>query len=222
MAGKVAFVFRFQESICENSSAAYDARNFMPTLNWIGKEAVVNHHHQVPFHLLKDVPELSTGDPGSGNLIVQGDNLVALKALLPYYAGQVKCIYIDPPYNTGNESWIYNDSVNSPLIREWLGKAVGKEAEDLSRHDKWLCMMYPRLVLLRQFLRDDGAIFISIDDNEVQALRYVMDEIFGRRTSSRQSSGKRSIRQKTLHGTFPKTMITSWSMQRVQTSGVRT
>ena len=151
----------------------------MPTLNWIGKEAVVNHHHQVPFHLLKDVPELAAGDPGSGNLIVQGDNLVALKALLPYYAGQVKCIYIDPPYNTGNEGWIYNDNVNSPLIRDWLGKAVGKEAEDLSRHDKWLCLMYPRLALLRQFLREDGAIFISIDDNEVHSLRYLMDEIFG-------------------------------------------
>jgi adenine-specific DNA-methyltransferase len=151
----------------------------MPTLNWIGKEAVVNHHHQVPFHLLKDVPELACGQPGDGNLIVQGDNLVALKALLPYYAGQVKCIYIDPPYNTGNEGWAYNDNVNSPLIREWLGKTVGKEAEDLSRHDKWLCMMYPRLALLRQFLSEDGAIFISIDDNEVQALRYVMDEIFG-------------------------------------------
>jgi site-specific DNA-methyltransferase (adenine-specific)/adenine-specific DNA-methyltransferase len=151
----------------------------MPTLNWIGKEAVVNHHHQVPFRLLKDVPELAAGDPGSGNLIVQGDNLIALKALLPYYAGQVKCIFIDPPYNTGNESWAYNDNVNSPVIREWLGKAVGKDAEDLSRHDKWLCMMYPRLALLRQFLREDGAIFISIDDNEVQALRYVMDEIFG-------------------------------------------
>ncbi len=102
----------------------------MPTLNWIGKEAVVNHHQQVPFHLLKDVPELSCGDPGDGNLIVQGDNLVALKALLPYYAGQVKCIYIDPPYNTGNEGWVYNDNVNSPVIREWLGKVVGKEGED--------------------------------------------------------------------------------------------
>jgi site-specific DNA-methyltransferase (adenine-specific)/adenine-specific DNA-methyltransferase len=151
----------------------------MPTLNWIGKEAVVNHHHRVPFHLLKNVPELAAGDPGSGNLIVQDDNLVALKALLPYYAGQVKCIYIDPPYNTGNEGWIYNDNVNSPLMREWLGKAVGKDAEDLSRHDKWLCLMYPRLALLRQFLREDGAIFISLDDNEIQALRYVMDEIFG-------------------------------------------
>ena len=151
----------------------------MPTLNWIGKEAVVNYHLQVPFHLLKDVPDLACGDPGSGNLIVQGDNLVALKALLPYYAGQVKCIYIDPPYNTGNEGWIYNDSVNSPLIREWLGKAVGKEAEDLSRHDKWLCMIYPRLALLRQFLREDGAIFISIDDHELDSLKLVLGEIFG-------------------------------------------
>lgn len=103
----------------------------MPTLNWIGKEAVVNHHQQVPFHLLKDVPELACGNPGEGNLIVQGDNLVALKALLPYYAGQVKCIYIDPPYNTGNEGWAYNDNVNSPLIREWLGKMVGNAVNHL-------------------------------------------------------------------------------------------
>lgn len=151
----------------------------MPTLNWIGKEAVVNHHRQVPFRLLRDVGSLSCGDPGSGNLIVQGDNLVALKALLPYYAGQVKAIYIDPPYNTGNEGWIYNDNVKSPLITEWLGKVVGKDGDTLDRHDRWLCMMYPRLALLRQFLRKDGAIFISLDDNEVHALRYVMDEIFG-------------------------------------------
>ena len=151
----------------------------MPTLNWIGKEAVVNHHLQVPFHLLKDVPELACGEPGNGNLIVQGDNLVALKALLPYYAGQVKCIYIDPPYNTGNEGWVYNDNVNSPLIREWLGKTVGKEGETLDRHDRWLCMMYPRLALLRQFLREDGAIFISIDDYEYESLKLMMNEIFG-------------------------------------------
>jgi len=151
----------------------------MPTLNWIGKEAVVNHHLQVPFHLLKDVPELACGAPGNGNLIVQGDNLVALKALLPYYAGQVKCIYIDPPYNTGNEGWVYNDNVNSPLIREWLGNTVGKEGETLDRHDRWLCMMYPRLALLRQFLKEDGAIFISLDDNEIHTLRFLMDEIFG-------------------------------------------
>jgi site-specific DNA-methyltransferase (adenine-specific)/adenine-specific DNA-methyltransferase len=151
----------------------------MPTLNWIGKDAVINHHHEVKFRLLKDVPEHGSGDPGTGNLIVEGDNLEALKALLPYYAGQVKCIYIDPPYNTGNEGWVYNDNVKSPLITEWLGKVVGKEGETLDRHDRWLCMMYPRLALLKEFLREDGSIFISLDDNEIQALRYVMDEIFG-------------------------------------------
>jgi adenine-specific DNA-methyltransferase len=151
----------------------------MPKLDWIGKKAVVNHHREVPFHLLRSNDDLSVGDPGSGNLLVQGDNLIALKALLPYYAGQVKCIYIDPPYNTGNEGWVYNDNVNSPEMREWLGRAVGKEAEDLSRHDKWLCMMYPRLSLLREFLRDDGAIFISIDDNEYANLCLLMREVFG-------------------------------------------
>lgn len=153
----------------------------MPSLNWIGKEAVVKHHQEVPFRLLEPVTELSCGDPASGNLIVQGDNLHALKALLPRYAGQVKCIYIDPPYNTGNEGWAYNDNVNSPEIRKWLGEVVGKEGETLDRHDRWLCMMYPRLVLLKQFLQEDGAIFISIDDNEVATLRLLMDEIFGAR-----------------------------------------
>lgn len=151
----------------------------MPTLNWIGKEAVVRHHKDVPFRLLEPVPALSCGDTDSGNLIVQGDNLHALKALLPRYAGQVKCIYIDPPYNTGNEGWVYNDNVNSPEIRRWLGEVVGKEGETLDRHDRWLCMMYPRLVLLKQFLREDGAIFVSIDDNEVATLRLLMDEVFG-------------------------------------------
>jgi len=151
----------------------------MPTLNWIGRKAVENHHRQVPFHLLKDVADLSVGEPGSGNLLVEGDNLLALKALLPYYTGQVKCIYIDPPYNTGEESWIYNDNVNSPEIRKWLGQVVGGEFDDLTRHDKWLCMMYPRLSLLWEMLTDDGAIFISIDDNEVSRLRLLMDEIFG-------------------------------------------
>ena len=151
----------------------------MPTLNWIGKDAVVKHHKEVPFRLLEAVPELSCGDADSGNLIVQGDNLHALKALLPRYAGQVKCIYIDPPYNTGNEGWVYNDNVNSPEIRKWLGEVVGKEGETLDRHDRWLCMMYPRLVLLKQFLREDGAIFVSIYDNEVATLRLLMDEIFG-------------------------------------------
>lgn len=151
----------------------------MPTLDWIGKQAVVNHHREVPYRLVHCDGELSAGDPEAGNLLVQGDNLEALRALLPYYAGKVKCIYIDPPYNTGNEGWVYNDNVNSPEIRRWLGEVVGKEAEDLSRHDKWLCMMYPRLRLLREFLREDGAIFISIDDNENHHLRNLMDEVFG-------------------------------------------
>src|SRR5438552_10378450 len=144
----------------------------MPTLNWTGKEAVRNHHHTVPFRLLRDVGEKSVGDPGSGNLIVEGDNLIALKVLLPYYAGQVKCIYIDPPYNTGNEGWVYNDNVNSPMMQDWLGKAVDRE--DLTRHDKWLCMMMPRLKLLREFLKDDGVVFVSIDDNEVHRLRELL------------------------------------------------
>jgi len=151
----------------------------MPTLNWIGKDAVINHHLEVPFRLLKDVPELGCGDPGSGNLIVEGDNLLALKALLPYYKGKVKCICIDPPYNTGNEGWAYNDNVNSPAIRKWIGDTVGGEGETLDRHDRWLCMMYPRLALLREFLSEDGSIFITLDDNEISALRYVMDEVFG-------------------------------------------
>ena len=152
----------------------------MPFLDWYGRKAVENYHQNVPYHLLRCNEQYSVGESGGGNLLVQGDNLIALKALLPYYAGQVKCIYIDPPYNTGTENWVYNDNVNSPEIREWLGKVVGKEAEDLSRHDKWLCMIYPRLQLLRQFLREDGVILISIDDNEVSALRIILDEIFGR------------------------------------------
>ncbi len=151
----------------------------MPTLNWIGKTAVVEHHKEVPFRLLKCRDDFSVGDPQAGNLLVQGDNLEALKALLPYYAGQVKCIYIDPPYNTGNEGWVYNDAVNSSEMRDWLGTVVGGEAEDLSRHDKWLCMMYPRLALLRELLSEDGSLWMSLDDNEVQNARAILDEIFG-------------------------------------------
>jgi DNA modification methylase len=154
----------------------------MPTLDWIGKKAVVNHHMQVPYYLLKCDPILSAGDSESENMLVQGDNLLALKALLPYYAGEVKCIYIDPPYNTGKENWVYNDNVNAPEIRNWLSQVVGKEGDDLSRHDKWLCMMYPRLQLLKKFLNPaDGVIFVSCDDNEVYHLRKIMDDIFGRR-----------------------------------------
>jgi adenine specific DNA methylase Mod len=106
-----------------------------------------------------------------------GDNLVALYELMRFYYGKIKCIYIDPPYNTGNEKWVYNDNVNSPMMQEWLGKVVDRE--DLTRHDKWLCMMTPRLKLLRELLKEDGVIFVSIDDNEIQHLRMLMDEIFG-------------------------------------------
>lgn len=149
----------------------------MPTLNWIGKEAVINHHNDVPFRTLDK--KYTFGNDASDNKIIHGDNLEALKALLPEYEGRIKCIYIDPPYNTGNENWVYNDNVNSPKIRKWLGQVVGKEAEDLTRHDKWLCMMYPRLKLLQKLLSDDGAIFISIDDNEQTNLKLICDEIFG-------------------------------------------
>ncbi|MCL2620055.1 MAG: site-specific DNA-methyltransferase [Defluviitaleaceae bacterium] len=149
----------------------------MPVLNWIGKEKVVNHHRQVPYRILES--RYAHGLADSGNMIVHGDNLDALKALLPRYEGRVKLVYIDPPYNTGNEKWVYNDNVNDPKMRKWLGEVVGKEGEDLSRHDKWLCMMYPRLKLLHRLLADDGVIFISIDDNEVFNLKFVCDEIFG-------------------------------------------
>ncbi len=156
----------------------------MPTLDWIGKEKVINHHQEVPFRILErqysyDEKGKHEEDNQSGNMIIHGDNLEALKALLPKYEGKIKCIYIDPPYNTGNENWIYNDNVNDPKMKKWLGETVGKEGEDLSRHDKWLCMMYPRLRLLQKLLSDDGVIFISIDDNELYNLKVVCDEIFG-------------------------------------------
>lgn len=154
----------------------------MPTLDFKGKPFVYSHHLSVPFRELKiDAGKSLPGEAGPSlddNLIIHGDNLHALKALLPKYAGKVDVIYIDPPYNTGNEGWAYNDNVNSPLLKEWLGKEV--DIEDLERHDKWLCMMWPRLVLLRELLSDKGAIFISIDDDEQHALRMICDEIFGR------------------------------------------
>jgi adenine-specific DNA-methyltransferase len=162
----------------------------MPTLHWIGKEKVVSHHQDVPYRVLEhkyhfDAEKGETsGLPAeasakAGNKIIHGDNLEALKSLLPEYEGKVKCIYIDPPYNTGEEKWAYNDNVNHPKIIKWLGEVVGKDGEDLTRHDKWLCMMYPRLKLLHKLLTDDGAIFISIDDNEQANLKLICDEIFG-------------------------------------------
>ena len=166
----------------------------MPTLNWIGKEKVINHHRDVPYRILEHKYSFDEKDGvtketiNSGNRIIHGDNLEALKSLLPEYEGKIKCIYIDPPYNTGNENWVYNDNVNHPKIKKWLestlkAKENGKEAiigiDDLARHDKWLCMMYPRLKLLQKLLSDDGAIFISIDDNEQANLKLICDEIFG-------------------------------------------
>lgn len=156
----------------------------MPTLEWLCKDKVVNHHLDVPYRILErkysfDAAGTRAEDNGSENMIVRGDNLEALKALLPRYEGRVKCVYIDPPYNTGNENWVYNDNVNDPRIRKWLRQVVGKEGEDLSRHDKWLCMAYPRLRLLHKLLADDGILFASIDYNENSNLRLILDDIFG-------------------------------------------
>src|SRR5438309_2319046 len=156
----------------------------MPTLGFKGKTAVESYHYTIPHHTLDFDKKLSVLEKGQqpsldGNLIIEGDNLLALKALLPTHAGRVKCIYIDPPYNTGNEGWVYNDNLTQPQFKEWIGKTVGKEGEDFTRHDKWCCMMYPRLQLLKELLRDDGAIFVSIDDNESSHLRMLMNEVFG-------------------------------------------
>lgn len=150
----------------------------MPTLEWIGKDKVVNHHQEVPFRILDKKYTFNAED--SENMIIHGDNLLALKSLLPQYEGLIDCIYIDPPYNTGEEKWIYNDNVNDPKIKKWLGQVVGAEGEDLSRHDKWLCMMYPRLKLLQKLLSKEGYIFISIQYNDESAnLRLICNEIFG-------------------------------------------
>src|SRR5690242_11730197 len=153
----------------------------MPTLEFKGKPFVYSHHLSVPFREL--IVDSKKSYPGGrqasldDNLIIHGDNLEALKALLPRYAGKVDVIYIDPPYNTGNEGWTYNDAVNSPLMKQWLGKAV--DSEDLERHDKWLCMMWPRLQLLSELLADDGTFWMTLDDNEAHHARVVLDEIFG-------------------------------------------
>lgn len=154
----------------------------MPSIQFKGKSIVHSYHLTVPYRqLMPDETRsvLAPEQPASlkGNLILHGDNLHALKSLIPSFAGKIKCIYIDPPYNTGNENWVYNDNVAHPMLQEWLKQVVDKE--DLTRHDKWLCMMMPRLKLLRELLRDDGVIFISIDDNEAHRLRMLMDEIFG-------------------------------------------
>lgn len=170
----------------------------MPTLNWIGKDKVVGHHNDVPYHVLNHKYGYSaengqTTEPtNSGNMIIHGDNLLALKALMPMYEGRIKCIYIDPPYNTGNENWVYNDNLNDPHIKKWLGEIVGKEGEDLSRHDKWLCMMYPRLALMKKLMSENGAMIISIGFHEVSALVTMLKEIFSTKqivTVTVQTSG---------------------------------
>ncbi len=169
----------------------------MPTLDWIGKEKVVNHHLDVPYRVLEhkysyDENGQHTEDNNSENMIINGDNLAALKSLLPQYEGRIKCIYIDPPYNTGNEGWIYNDNVNDPRIKKWLGEVVGKDGEDLSRHDKWLSMMYPRLKLLQRLLTEDGCLILSISYHELHNLIGICKEIFATRqivTVTVQTSG---------------------------------
>jgi adenine-specific DNA-methyltransferase len=156
----------------------------MPTLEFKGKPFVYSHHLSVPFRELVIDPKKSL--PGGkkasldDNLIIHGDNLEALKALLPRYAGKVDVIYIDPPYNTGHERWAYNDNVNSPLMKEWLGKVVDRD--DLERHDKWLCMMWPRLSLLWEMLSSRGSLWITVDDNEAHNCRAICEEIFGEDT----------------------------------------
>lgn len=177
----------------------------MPTLNWIGKEKVINHHQDVPYKILE--PQYTFGiDNKTGNAsenkIIHGDNLEALKSLLPEYEGRIKCIYIDPPYNTGNEGWVYNDNVSDPKLKKWLGQVVGKESEDLSRHDKWLCMMYPRLKLLHKLLADDGVIFISLDDAEFANLKLICDEIFGYNNFMNDLIWQHSIQPKGYTGKF--------------------
>ena len=174
----------------------------MPTLEFKGKQQVYAHHLTVPYRPLEPDFEKSHGhNPGQpdDNLIIHGDNLHALKALLPRYAGKVDCVYIDPPYNTGNEGWRYNDNVNSPLMRAWLAENGPVDGEDLERHDKWLCMMWPRLHLLRELLADDGVLFISIDHNEDHHLRAMMSEIFGEdayRNTFAVARVKKSIRER--------------------------
>jgi adenine-specific DNA-methyltransferase len=157
----------------------------VPSIQFKGKSVVETYHHSVAHHRLEfDAQRSLLGKGGKprldGNLIIEGDNLLTLKSLLPTHAGKVRCIYIDPPYNTGDESWVYSDNLAQPQFKEWIGQTVGKEGEDATRHDKWACMMMPRLFLLKELLHKDGAMFISIDDNEYHLLRSLLDEIFGR------------------------------------------
>ena len=185
----------------------------MPSIHFKGKATIENLHLAVPYRAL--IPDDAASRNGRAdlhdNLIIHGDNLEALKALLPTFGGRVKCIYIDPPCNTGNEDWAYNDNFNGPMFEEWLGKHVNKE--DMTRHDKWLCMMLPRLRLLRELLADDGAIFVSIDDNEAHRLRMLLDEVFATPKPTRliQSSHKRRPSHSSARPHHSRTPTTSTS-----------
>jgi adenine-specific DNA-methyltransferase len=155
----------------------------VPSIQFKGKSVIETYHHTVAHHRLEFDAKLSVLGKGEkpgldGNLIIEGDNLLALKALLPTHAGKVKCVYIDPPYNTGNEGWIYNDNLTQPQFKEWIGQTVGKEGEDATRHDKWCCMMYPRLEVLKVLMADDGLLFVSIDDIELPRLLMLLEEVF--------------------------------------------
>ena len=151
----------------------------MTEINFKGKEFVYNHHLSVPFHPLVPDPDKGIGKPAlDGNLIIHGDNLHALKSLLPLYAGKVDCVFIDPPYNTGNEGWCYNDNVNAPMIKAWLdANPVGED--DGLRHDKWCAMMWPRLRLLYELLDHHGVMFVTIGDDEAHRLTNICCELFG-------------------------------------------
>jgi len=131
----------------------------MPLLHWLTRGADIHAATHAPYRLLEEAPDLSYSDRNTGNMLIHGDNLDALKALLPYYAGEVKCIYIDPPYNTRSAFEHYDDNLE---------------------HTQWLALIYPRLELLRDFLAEDGSIWVSIDDNEGHYLKVIMDEVFGR------------------------------------------
>jgi adenine-specific DNA-methyltransferase len=132
----------------------------MPILQWLNREQSLREANRVPYRLLEADPALSHGDEATENMLIQGDNLEALKALLPYYAGKVKCIFIDPPYNTKSAFEHYDDNLE---------------------HTKWLEMMYPRLELLRELLAEDGSLWVTLDDNEAHYFKVIADEVFGRK-----------------------------------------
>ncbi len=173
------YTYGNENNTCGDDACGDDASRVVKNIRAAGDAGASPANNAGQTVCFKPTADEGVRVPGE-NMIIHGDNLEALKALLPEYQGRVDCIYIDPPYNTGNEGWVYNDNVNDPHIRKWLGAVVGKEAEDLTRHDKWLCMMYPRLVLLQKLLSPTGAIFISIDDNEQANLKLICDEIFGK------------------------------------------